>query len=172
MKSLAVSSLLVAAVFSATLAGGRLAAGQPPRPLPDFATRPVVVDRKVDGKTAREWKATATRLGAKVRGRGTAIVKLKRSLRAQLQLGSHGIERAFLCIHSHEGTWDDDDAPYWGGVQMDLDFMRTYGPEFFKAWGTADNWPRSVQLAVAMRAYLAGRGFHPWPNTARRCGLL
>lgn len=80
--------------------------------------------------------------------------------------------RAFTCIHSHEGAWDDPNPPYWGGLQMDWTFMRTYGAEFLRAWGTADHWPPAVQIAVAIRAYLSGRGFWPWPNTARLCGLL
>jgi hypothetical protein len=39
-------------------------------------------------------------------------------------------------------------------------------------YGTADHWPPAVQIAVAIRAYASGRGFYPWPNTARACGLL
>ena len=39
-------------------------------------------------------------------------------------------------------------------------------------WGTADNWPAWAQLQAAVRAYRAGRGFYPWPNTARACGLI
>lgn len=79
---------------------------------------------------------------------------------------------AFMCIHSHEGSWTDPNPPYWGGLQMDIGFMMTYGSEFYRQLGTADHWPPSIQLAVAIRAYHAGRGFSPWPNTARMCGLL
>lgn len=82
------------------------------------------------------------------------------------------VERALLCIHSHEGSWTDPNGPYYGGLQMDWTFMRTYGPEFLRAYGTADHWPPAIQITVAMRAYLSGRGFNPWPNTARMCGLL
>jgi hypothetical protein len=80
--------------------------------------------------------------------------------------------RSFLCIHQYEGSWTDPDAPYYGGLQMDWSFMQSYGGDYLRAWGTADHWPASVQIAVAMRAYLSGRGFNPWPNTARKCGLL
>ena len=80
--------------------------------------------------------------------------------------------RGFQCIHRHEGAWNDPGAPYWGGLQMDLEFQRTYGREFLFAFGTADRWPPALQIAVAIRAYLSGRGWHPWPNTARACGLL
>jgi hypothetical protein len=85
---------------------------------------------------------------------------------------SHALERAFLCIHRYEGSWTDPNAPYWGGLQMDRAFMRTYGRPFYDEWGTADNWPVSAQVGTAMRAYVEGRGFYPWPNTARYCGLL
>ena len=80
--------------------------------------------------------------------------------------------RAFLCIHRYEGAWNDHGAPYWGGLQMDYGFQVTYGREYLRAFGTADHWPPSLQIAVAIRAYLSGRGFSPWPNTARRCGLI
>jgi hypothetical protein len=78
----------------------------------------------------------------------------------------------FQCIHTHEGSWTDPGAPYYGGLQMDWSFMSTYGGDYLRAWGTADHWPASVQIAVAIRAYLSGRGFYPWPNTARACGLI
>lgn len=94
------------------------------------------------------------------------------ALRKQVRLGSSGLERAFLCIHAFEGSWDDPHAPYWGGLQMDMSFMRSYAPEFLRAYGTADRWTPAMQIATAMRAYLQGRGFYPWPNTARFCGLL
>jgi hypothetical protein len=86
--------------------------------------------------------------------------------------GTSWLERAFLCIHSGEGSWTDPNAPYWGGLQMDRSFMASYAPWALASFGTADNWPVSVQLATAIRAYKAGRGFGPWPNTARMCGLL
>jgi len=47
-----------------------------------------------------------------------------------------------------------------------------YGSEFVGRWGTADNWPAWAQLEAAARAHDSGRGFTPWPNTARFCGLL
>ena len=30
----------------------------------------------------------------------------------------------WLCIKSHEGSWQDSGAPYWGGLQMDWSFMQ------------------------------------------------
>lgn len=80
--------------------------------------------------------------------------------------------KGFLCIHRHEGAWDDPGAPYYGGLQFDMEFQRAYGREFLRAFGTADHWPPMIQVTVAIRAYLSGRGWWPWPNTARMCGLL
>jgi hypothetical protein len=55
---------------------------------------------------------------------------------------------------------------------MDHGFMRRYGRDFLVRWGTADNWPAWAQIEAAARAHRSGRGFTPWPNTARACGLL
>jgi hypothetical protein len=81
-------------------------------------------------------------------------------------------EREWLCIHRYEGRWDDPGAPYYGGLQMDLQFQRTYGLELLRRKGTADHWTPLEQMWVAERAYRSGRGFFPWPNTARYCGLI
>jgi hypothetical protein len=79
---------------------------------------------------------------------------------------------AWLCINRFEGPWNDPNAPYFGGLQMDLSFQRTYAPELLRKKGTADRWTAIEQIWVAERAYQSGRGFTPWPNTARFCGLL
>jgi hypothetical protein len=79
---------------------------------------------------------------------------------------------AWLCINRFEGPWTDPNAPYYGGLQMDLSFQRSYAPELLRKKGTADNWTPIEQIWVAERAYRSGRGFTPWPNTARSCGLL
>jgi hypothetical protein len=82
------------------------------------------------------------------------------------------LESAFLCIHRYEAAWDADTGNgYYGGLQMDLGFQQRYGGDYVRRWGTADNWPAWVQLAAAVRAYRSGRGFAPWPSTARACGL-
>jgi hypothetical protein len=84
---------------------------------------------------------------------------------------------AWMCIHSFEGSWTDPNPPYYGGLQMDSTFQSQYGPEFVRQWGTADHWPVWAQLTAARRARDGYAGFHargywPWPNTARMCGLL
>jgi hypothetical protein len=77
----------------------------------------------------------------------------------------------WLCIHRYEGSWTDPGAPYYGGLQMDVGFQKAYGPVLYRAKGTADHWTPLEQMWVAERAYRT-RGFWPWPNTARYCGLL
>lgn len=83
----------------------------------------------------------------------------------------------FGCIHSHEGSWRDDNPPQWGGLQEDLGFQGTYGSEYMRLWGLANHWPIWAQVVAAYRAHhgyhgYRGRGYTPWPNTARACGLL
>lgn len=82
--------------------------------------------------------------------------------------------RSFHCIYRYEnggyGWRANTGNGYYGGLQMDRDFMATWGPEFYRRWGTANRWPREVQLTVAIRAYFH-RGFQPWPTTSRWCGL-
>ena len=80
---------------------------------------------------------------------------------------------AFTCIHHYEGAWNANSGNgYYGGLQMSSGFMGRYGAEFVHRWGTADHWPAWAQIDAAVRAYRSGRGFWPWPNTARACGLL
>ena len=76
------------------------------------------------------------------------------------------------CIHRWEGPWTDPNSPYYGGLQMDLAFQSAYGPGLLRHKGTANHWAPYEQMWVAERALRAGRGFHPWPLTARRCGLI
>jgi hypothetical protein len=76
----------------------------------------------------------------------------------------------WLCIHRYEGSWADSGSPYWGGLQMDLSFQQRYGGWLLRHKGTADHWSPLEQIWVAVRASHS-RGFSPWPNTARNCGL-
>jgi hypothetical protein len=62
-------------------------------------------------------------------------------------------------------------GPYYGGLQMDLEFQRTYGRYLLRKKGTANRWSPLEQMWVAERA-LRTRGFYPWPNTARWCRLI
>lgn len=98
-----------------------------------------------------------------------------KNLRKLTRVARRGISGSdihiWMCIHSYEGAWNDPNAPYWGGLQMDLTFQQTYGGNFMKRWGTADHWPIWAQIAAARRARDSGRGYSPWPNTARYCGV-
>jgi hypothetical protein len=78
-----------------------------------------------------------------------------------------------LCIHRGEGGWNAYTGNgYYGGLQMDLSFQRSYGGYLLRLKGTANSWSPYEQMWVAERAFKSGRGFHPWPNTARACGLI
>jgi len=77
----------------------------------------------------------------------------------------------WMCIHSFEGSWKDSGDPYWGGLQMDRDFMRTYAPGWLLRRGWANSWTILEQMWVAENAYVT-RGYYPWPNTARYCHLI
>jgi hypothetical protein len=84
---------------------------------------------------------------------------------------------AWLCIHRYErhprqGWRTATGNGYYGGLQMDISFQRTYGRDLLRRKGTANRWTALEQIWVAERAYRSGRGFYPWPNTARYCGLI
>ena len=79
--------------------------------------------------------------------------------------------REWMCIHHYEGAWNDVGGPYWGGLQMSLSFQQRYGGWLYRAKGTADHWTPLEQMWTAEKA-LKSRGFWPWPNTARLCGLI
>jgi hypothetical protein len=96
----------------------------------------------------------------------------KRAARARRHAANPPRRAAWQCIHRFEGPWNDPNAPYYGGLQMDIHFQRLYGRDLLRRKGTADNWTPLEQMWVAERAYRSGRGFYPWPNTARFCGLI
>ena len=131
------------------------------------------------------YPGRVTRTFASARGAtsiGTLQLWQERGAAAALLVSAHAVRRAqiadwlndaFLCIHHYEGAWSANTGNgYYGGLQMDRGFMQRYGAEFIDRWGTADNWPAWAQLEAAARAHDSGRGFTPWPNTARFCGLL
>jgi hypothetical protein len=115
-------------------------------------------------------------------GRETLQLWQRRSALAALGVAEHGqnlvaipasLSASFRCIHHYEGAWNANTGNgYYGGLQMDLSFQGNYGADFLRRWGTADAWPVWAQLQAAVRAYRSGRGFYPWPNTARACGLI
>jgi hypothetical protein len=115
--------------------------------------------------------------------RRTFVLWQRRAAAATLSVAVHGaaarvvaprwLIAAFLCVHRYEGSWTSNTGNgYYGGLQLDRSFMGRYGRDYLARWGTADRWPPWAQLQASVRAYRAGRGFWPWPNTARACGLL
>jgi hypothetical protein len=81
--------------------------------------------------------------------------------------------RAWLCIHRYEGPWRAHTGNgFFGGLQMDVQFQQLYARGLLRTKGTADHWTPLEQIWAAERALASGRGFAPWPNTARACGLL
>lgn len=113
----------------------------------------------------RRWQA-AVRFWVKVRKDAWLVMHPAPSVPDWLR-------SAFYCIHRYEGAWNANTGNgYYGGLQMDLQFQSLYGSDFMRQWGTADNWPVWAQMQAAIRAYQSGRGFYPWPNTARACGLI
>jgi hypothetical protein len=78
----------------------------------------------------------------------------------------------WLCIHRYEADWSDSGGLYYGGLQMDLAFQRHYGGYLLARKGTAEHWSPLEQMWVAEHAYRSGRGYYPWPHTARACGLI
>jgi hypothetical protein len=80
---------------------------------------------------------------------------------------------SWSCIQRYEASWHANTGNgYYGGLQMDLGFQRLYGSYLLRRKGTADRWSPLEQMWVAERAHRSGRGFYPWPNTARYCGLI
>ena len=173
--------LLAIAVTTVGAAASQLSAGTPK--LRAAPKAPRIVVRRVDPKITRRYRATTWRWQAVMgvrRTRYVAPLDTQRALhfwwhyaRYVHRLAARVPHRsAWLCIHRYEGSWTDSGDPYWGGLQMDRGFMYRYAPGVLLRRGLADRWTPLEQMWVAERAHRSGRGFYPWPNTARFCGLL
>ena len=128
----------------------------PPRASADPAARAAQV---------AHWRAVARWLGH----RSEVLRPQERPLSARIPHYA-----ALMCIAGYEshGTWDIATGNgYYGGLQMDRGFQQAYAPGLYRTKGTADHWSAEEQMRAAERA-IATRGFTPWPNTARACGLL
>lgn len=111
----------------------------------------------------RQWQQRAAQ----------AILAVSRHVTRMSLAGPAWLTSAFMCIHHYEGAWNDHTGNgYYGGLQMNWTFMQHYGADFLRRYGTADHWPAWAQVQASVRAYQAGRGFWPWPNSAAACGLL
>jgi hypothetical protein len=98
---------------------------------------------------------------------------------ALAQTGRHPPHLAgWRCIQRHEtappypGWRTDSGNGYFGGLQLDRRFQVTYAAWLYRRKGTAENWTSLEQIWTAEFARTHGRGFAPWPRTAKACGLL
>jgi hypothetical protein len=115
-------------------------------------------ERRVADLAYRRWVRNLWKLRA---------VAVKRRARRPPHVAS------WRCIHRFEASWHANTGNgYYGGLQMDLGFQRRYGAFLLRTKGTADRWSPLEQMWVAERAHRSARGFWPWPNTARYCGLV
>ena len=165
-------ALVVAVVLALTLrfvaeALGATTAQTPENELLDETALALDVQRAENAELERRVRRQARRLRRQ-------RANFRYALRAST-VGNDWLERAFLCIYSYERGADGwrtrTGNGYDGGLQMDRTFQREHGARFLSAFGPAYRWPRSVQIAVGIDAWTT-RGFQPWPNTARECGLL
>jgi hypothetical protein len=128
------------------------------------------VDRVIGFGQIRFQGAGPERWASRYRRQHRLVASLRHQLVGRLDRIVWLVD-AFGCIHRYEGAWDANTGNgYYGGLQMDRSFMSAYAPDVYRAEGTADNWSPSEQIATAIVAYTV-RGFEPWPNTARMCGL-
>ena len=180
--------LLIGAAAVTTLAAasalpGRSATPAAAKKRPARATLRKERRRHVNPAVVRRLRGTAWRWQALMGVRHTksfASLRSRRALRfwsgqarRMRWLAAHPPhKRAWLCIHRFEGSWSDAGDPYWGGLQMDRGFMLTYAPSVLLRRGWANRWTPVEQMWVAERAHRSGRGYSPWPNTARFCGLV
>jgi hypothetical protein len=185
---------LLAAVLIGAAAAATLAAASGPRPVQQAgkksarlalirAHRAKKSMRHVDVALVRRLRRTTWRWQSVIGERHTtsgrplrtpgALHYWRRQARRVFWLAAHPPHKSgWLCIHHYEGSWSDSGDPYWGGLQMDRGFMRTYAPSFLLRKGWADRWTPLEQMWVAERAHRSGRGYGAWPNTAHFCGLL
>lgn len=156
----------------------------------DASSSRVTLDEQIVEYRGETWRwqqlmgkaRTATTYGERRSGSEVYLVWVrdlwrKRALVAERSAANPPHRSDWLCIHRYErnpaqGWATRTGNGYYGGLQMDISFQRTYAPEILTRKGTADNWSALEQMWVAERAYRSGRGFYPWPNTARSCGLI
>jgi hypothetical protein len=117
------------------------------------------------------FRDSARRIRSLAYRKWVASLWQRRAVQAKQRALNPPHKREWICIHRYEGAWNDAGAPYYGGLQMDLEFQNTYGRDLLSRKGTADHWTPLEQMWVAERAQRT-RGFWPWPNTARYCGLI
>jgi hypothetical protein len=116
-----------------------------------------------DAATRLKWKKAVKWLISVRSDASAKITRLK-----QPPLPPHYSQ--WLCIHHYEAAWNDDGAPYWGGLQFGYTEWHKYGTPYTGV-DTA-NLASPVDQMWAAERYYKVSGFYPWPNTARFCGLI
>ena len=121
--------------------------------------------------------ATARRARSAAYRRWVRDLWRRRALRTRRLAQNPPHRGAWLCLYAHErhpamGWRTNTGNGFYGGLQMDWSFMATYGGRLLRTKGTANRWTALEQMWVGERALRAGRGFHPWPRSARACGLI
>jgi hypothetical protein len=199
-RSIIACGLLLAFAGMATAAGAAVRTGNNENPTVSTSTSvsttsSATIDRRAKARAIAHWsrhirsfRAGTRRWLTVIRGRPPAhaarslelhsLIRLRRlahawrhRLHAAWWRANHPPHFAgWLCIHRYEGSWTDSGSPYWGGLQMDLSFQATYGGWLLRHKGTADHWSPLEQIWVAVRASHI-RGYSPWPNTSRYCGM-
>jgi len=166
----AVLALPVVVAGASTEAAAEPPGQAPPSPPPTDPAPPAPPPQTEE----TDWKALAQERGRKLR-RAKWVLRYRlrqvRGLRRALSFRLTGVHGGLLCVHGHEGSWTDSGDPYWGGLQMDRSFQLSYGRTLVQTYGWANRWPAEAQLAVGVVAFYSGRGYGPWPNTSRMCGL-
>jgi hypothetical protein len=182
-RILALVTVAIAAVALGATASSLWAATAKLRATPKGSPLKAVATKRVNPRFVRNLRSTTWRweflVGVR-RSHSAAPLGSDRALRfwqararRVRRLAAHPPHRrAWLCIHRFEGSWGDSGDPYWGGLQMDRGFMRSYATRRLLRRGWANRWTPLEQMWVAERAHRAGRGFYPWPNTARHCNLI
>jgi hypothetical protein len=143
------------------------------------ATRHVVLEQ-IGNYRQTTWRfqslmgvqLTPTRYGERTGGsayaRWVRNLWRSRAAKAWRQVANPPHESAWRCLQRYEAPWGADTGNgFYGGLQMDVGFQQHYGSDLLRRKGLAHRWTPYEQMWVAERALRAGRGFYPWPNTAR-----
>jgi Transglycosylase-like domain len=187
VRNLSVRLLVLAGVLSLGL--GALSIAQPTAATAS-STRVDQVEKQIHALRAETWRWQALMRKPRTRSsfserhaENPAYIGWVRNLwqrrarTAERQAKNPPHRNGWLCIHRFESHpaqgWSTHTGNgYYGGLQMDIGFQRTYGHDLLRRKGTANNWTAVEQMWVAERAHRSGLGFYPWPNTARTCGLI
>ena len=125
----------------------------------------------IHGRPPHDFSSTSARQSSSAQdARDTARSWQKRASAARKTAHHPPHLRAWYCIHNREGAWNDPNAPYWGGLQMDMNFQAAYGKWLLNHKGTADHWTPLEQIWAGVRAWRT-RGFEPWSSSAHACGV-